>query len=304
MTYLRLPGRGRKANNRTGQGSRPISILFGLTLGALLPQQAVPQEETSLEVADLRHRSATDLYNSAVRDLEAYEAQFTQVSQTLDEAIAAGDDEAALDAYARVRQVAGLRRRAQRQVEERAEELREARRMLLEANRTYLQDLLDQARTVEDPVQREALASLIEGTSLEIGRLRTLPEPEITLEVLPEINIEARDGPIELRLKAGRLEFAATKAEEQQTYFSRQLEDLRRDQRLFQISRDFLADRERFGDRPPVGGAGARNVPPPEQLEQQIEELELLQEELAQRIQIIRNRAADFRRRAGGGEWA
>jgi hypothetical protein len=261
-------------------------------------------QETDLEVADLRHSSATDLYNSALSDLEVYEREFTQASQALDEAITSGDDEAALEAYARVQQVAGLRRRAQRQVEERAGELREARRQLLEVNRTYLQDLLDQAAVVADPVEREALASLIEGTSLEIGRLRTLPEPEITLEVLPEISVEARDGPNELRLKAGRLEFAATRYEEQQAYFSQQLEDLRQDQRLFQITRDFLADQQRFGDRPPVGAAGARNVPPPEQLEQQIQELELLQEDLTRRIQIIRTRAADFRRRAGGGEWA
>jgi hypothetical protein len=137
-----------------------------------------------------------------------------------------------------------------------------------------------------------------------MGRLRTLPEPEITLEPLPEISIEPRDGPNELRLKAGRLEFAATRYEQQQAYFTQQLEDLRRDQRLFQIYRDFRADRERFGDRPPVGGTGTRNVPPPEQLQQQIDALELLQEELDQRIQTIRTRAADFRRRAGGGEWA
>jgi hypothetical protein len=236
--------------------------------------------------------------------LEAYETQLTQAYQTLDAAIAAGNEEAALGAYAQVSQVAGLKRVAQRRVEERAVELREARRVLLEANSIYLQRLIDQAEVATDSIEVETLYLQIEGTTAEMGRLRTLPEPEVTLEPLPEINIEARDGPNELRLKAGRLEFAASRYEQQQAYFSQQLDDLRRDQRLFQISRDFLADRERFGDRPPVGGAGIRNVPPPEQLQEQIEALELLQQELDQRIQTIRNRAADFRRRAGGGEWA
>jgi hypothetical protein len=236
--------------------------------------------------------------------LEAYETEYTQELQVFDQARTSGDEEAALEAYAQVTQIAGLKRVAQRRVEERAEELREARRALLEANRIYWQDLLDRAAVATDSLEQEILASQIEDISLEIGRLRTLPEPEINLEPLPEIDIESRDGPNELRLKAGRLEFAATRYEQHQAYFSQQLEDLRRDQRLFQISRDILADRERFGDRPPVGAAAARNVLPPEQLEQQIQELELLQEELAQRIQTIRIRAADFRRRAGGGEWA
>jgi hypothetical protein len=278
-------------------------ILILCLLGVFLPRRAAAQEP-NLQVAELQHTEAQDLFNAAMAALESYETQLTQAYQTLDEAIAAEDDQASREAYARVMEVAGLKGVAQRRVEDRAEELREARRVLLEANSVYLQELFDQVALATDPVEVEALTVQIEGTTSEMGRLRSLPEPEVTLEPLPEISIESRDGPTELRLKAGRLDFAATRYEQQQAYFSQQLEDLRRDQRLFQISRDFLADRERFGDRPPVGGAGTRNVPAPEQLQQQIEALELLQQELNQRIQTIRTRAADFRRRAGGGQWA
>jgi hypothetical protein len=278
--------------------------LLVLLFCAFRPQGVSAQEETNLQVAELRHTEAQDLYDAARAALEAYETEYTQALQAFDQARTSENEEAALEAYARVTQVAGLRGVAQRRLEERAEELREARRVLLEANRIYWQGLIDRAGVATDSTELEALYVQIEGTIAEMGRLRALPEPEITLEPLPEINIEPRDGPNELRLKAGRLEFAASRYEEQQAYFTQQLEDLRRDQRLYQISRDFLADRERFGDRPPVGAAGARNVLPPEQLEQQIQELELIQEELVQRIQSIRTRAADFRRRAGGGEWA
>ncbi|MGD2120550.1 MAG: hypothetical protein PVJ76_02340 [Gemmatimonadota bacterium] len=304
MSSPPLSLRDRRAVKGFGRRGRFSPALLVLLFCAFRPQGVSAQEETNLQVAELRHTEAQDLYDAARAALEAYETEYTQALQAFDQARTSENEEAALEAYARVTQVAGLRGVAQRRLEERAEELREARRVLLEANRIYWQGLIDRAGVATDSTELEALYVQIEGTIAEMGRLRALPEPEITLEPLPEINIEPRDGPNELRLKAGRLEFAASRYEEQQAYFTQQLEDLRRDQRLYQISRDFLADRERFGDRPPVGAAGARNVLPPEQLEQQIQELELIQEELVQRIQSIRTRAADFRRRAGGGEWA
>ncbi|MBT8397870.1 MAG: hypothetical protein HKO65_11895 [Gemmatimonadetes bacterium] len=266
------------------------------------PFPVVAQEDRIVQL-EFAHEQAEANYEATLAEVRGREVQYATASQAFDEALARGNEEETNRAYVASSQALGMRTRAERQLEERAQELREARRNLLEARRIYGEDLLAQAASENDPVVQRTIAVFVENNSLEIARLRLLPEPEITLEPLPEYDIEERDGPVELRQKAGLLEFAANRYEEQQTYFQQQLAELLQDQDLFRRSGDFLADRSRFGDRPPVGAQAGQNVPPPEQLDQQIQELETLQEELTRRIETIRTRAAELRRLAGG-EWA
>jgi hypothetical protein len=96
---------------------------------------------------------------------------------------------------------------------------------------------------------------------------------------------------------------AANRYEEQNAFLTRRLEGLRREQTLIRRSRDFYADRVRFGDRPPGGSREPRTEPPSQDYEERITELEALQQEINESIQILRIRAADLRRLAGG-EWA
>ena len=289
---------------RRDRGLRP-TLLLTLALSAL-PMFGPPAaaQEDLLVTLGLAYTQAEANYDAALAEVRGREVQYATASQTFEEARTAGDEGELNQAYLAVSQALGLRAQAERQLEDRAQELRDARRNLLEARRIYGEDLLAQVETETDPVAARAIAAFVEHNNAEILRIRALPEPEITLEPLPEYDIEVRDGPVELRTKAGLLEFEANRYQEQQEYFQQQLDDLRRDQELFRRSSDFLADRSRFGDRPPVGAQGGQSVPPPEQLDQQIQTLEMRLNDLTQRIETILIRAADFRRRAGGGVWA
>ncbi len=283
---------------------RPPLLLAALALSALsvIDSPAAGAQEDRIVQLEFAHDQAEASYEAALAELNGREVEYVTTSQAFDNALAAGNAEAN-QAYVAIQQALWLRSRAERQLGARAAELRDARRNLLEARRLYLGELLAQAAIETDPVEQRNLAVFVDNTSQEMARLRALPEPRVTLEPLPEINVETTDGPIELRRKAGILEFAANRYEEQQAYFQQRVEDLRTDQSLFRRSSDFLADRVRFGDRPPVGAPTGRTLPPPELLDQQIQELEMLQEDLTTRIQTIRIRAADLRRLAGG-EWA
>jgi len=93
-------------------------------------------------------------------------------------------------------------------------------------------------------------------------------------------------------------------------------QDLQRNRRVS----DFLSGLDRFGDtRLPVGSPGTQTNPPPDPeqlppgadslsvevrpltLDERIRSLEALRTELEERIEVIRDKAARFRARAGGG---
>lgn len=280
------------------------------------------QEELTLPELEDLYRGALAGYQEAFKVLEVYESQFDRASQDLNNAIAENDESARNRAYQETQRIAGLRRQAQRRVEEKAAELRQVRRRLLDANAAYLEDLLAQASAAPDSVTQRSLAAFIADTRNRITELRSLEDPQITLDPEPDINAEPRDGPAALRAKASILELRATQYEEQFAFNEVLLEGLRRDQNLLRRSGDFLADFARFDDPTlPVGAPGVRPVTPPGEanrppgadstateggfltLDQRIDALETLQQEITQRIQNVRVRAQTLRRLAGG-EWA
>jgi hypothetical protein len=286
------------------------------------PGGATAQEELTLPELEGLYRGAVAGYDEAFRSLEVFSSQFERVSRDLTAAVAAGDEGAANRAYAETLRIAGLRRQQQRRVEEKVQELRAARERLLDATAQSLEDYLAQADTASDPVDQRALTTFVTDTRNRLRELRDLEDPPVTLEPEPNINAEPRDGPQDLRAKATILELSARQYEDQWTYYDRQLQGLRRDQSLLRRSGDFLADFNRFDDPTvPVGPPGTRAVPPPGQvqlppgsdslgvdggfltLEQRIRALEVLQEEITQRVEAIRIRAETLRRLAGG-EWA
>lgn len=317
MTLLPSTGSGRRGINRP--------LLMALSLALFLAGQfsgASAQEELTLPELEGQYRAAVLGYEEAFEVLEVVTSQYDRARQNFANAIAA-DDEAAMNrAYAENLRIAGRRRQAQRRVEDKVEELREARGQLLDATAQFLEELLAQADTASDPVDQRALATFVTDTGNRITELRSLEDPPVTLDPVPDITAEPRDGPEDLRAKATILEVTASQYEEQYAYYGRQLEGLRRDQSLLRRSGDFLADFTRFDDPAvPVGPPGARTVPPPGQLqpppgadslgveggfltlEERIQALEVLQEEIIQGIQTIRVRAQTLRRLAGG-EWA
>lgn len=264
--------------------------------------RAQEQEPSRILLRD-EYENAKQEYEAAFGALEIQETRFSDAMQRLAEAQEAGDDAAVTAAFAETQRIAKERRQAIWRVEDTAEVLSTARQRLLEATRSYLEELLAQADTVTDPVAARELAGLMPDIENQITTLREEEDPPVTPEPLPEINAERNDSPVELRNKAGILEFAANQYEEQNAFLSRRLDGLRQEQSLLRRSRDFYADRVRFGDRPPGGTRDPRTEPPSQNYEERILELEALREEITESIQILRVRAADLRRLAGG-EWA
>jgi len=300
-------------------------VLALVCLPFLLPvagSQALGQENLTLPELEGVYRRAQAGYEEAFAALEVLSSQFDRASQDVLRAQAAGDQAAMNRAYEETVQLGPRMRLARRRVEEKVEELRVAREELLDAQAEYLEELLRQTQAATDPAEQRALAVFVADTRTRIQELRNLEDPPVTLEPLPDINAEPRDGPVELRAKATILEVTAAQYEEQHALNESQLEGLRRDQRLLRRSDDFLAGISRFDDPSvPVGPPGSRAVPVPGQttpppgadslgvqggfltLEQRIQALETLQEEITQRIENIRVRAQTLRRLAGG-EWA
>lgn len=283
---------------------------------------ASAQEELTLLELQGEYRVALADYDAAFQRFEILSDQFDSASRDFSSATDAGDEAAQREAYERTYRIAMERRLAQRRVEAEVAQLRELRERLLSVTAAHLEDLLAVADTATDPVSGEELAAFIADTGNQIRELRDVEDPPVTLEPEPDINIELRDSPEQLRQKATLLEFAATQYTEQFAYNERQLEGLRRDQSLLRRSRDFLADFTRFDDPAVPVGAVNREVTPPGQdqpppiadslgvqgapltFEQKIEALEALQGEITERIQNVLSRAQLLRRRAGGGEWA
>jgi len=305
VTLLSFPLFGRQGFGPSflGGGLRILFLAF-LLASVGVPFSAAAQEDSPRTLLRDEYEIADLDYQSAFRALEVQETRFTEASQRLNNAIDSGDDAAANVAYGDILRIRGERLQAQRRVEETAESLRETKRRLLEATALYLEELLSQADTATNPVAQRDIAGLIPDIRNQIATLQNAVDPPVTVEPLPEMNVERRDGPTELRAKAGILEFAANQYEEQHAYFQGQLEDLRRDQSLLRRSRDFLDGVGRFDDtRVPVGPPETRSDRPPETFEEKIQALETLQEEITRWIQNIRVRAADLRRLAGG-QWA
>ncbi len=283
---------------------------------------ASAQEELTLLELKAEYRVAQGDYDVAFQRFEILSGQIDAAQRDFSSATAAGDEAAQREAYERTFLIASETRQAQSRVENEVAQLREIRERLLNATAAQLEELLAVADTATDPLDLVELSVFVADTQNQITELRDVEDPPVTLEPEPDINIELKDSPEQLRQKASLLEFTATQYNDQFAYNERQLEGLRRDQILLRRSGDFLADFTRFDDPAVPVGAVNREVTPPGQdqpppiadslgvqgapltLEQKIEALEALQEEITGRIQNVLTRARLLRRRAGGGEWA
>lgn len=287
----------------------------GLPLGAVHAQ-----EELTIPELEGVFRGAEAAYEAAFEALSLLTSQGDRNSQAFATARAAGDEDAMNEAFGVNQRLSGQLRNAQRRVEEKAQEVTEARERLLEAQRNYLEELRLQVSDTVDPGTLAQLRTFISDTSFQIQELRNLEDPQVTLEPLPELDEEAFDSPADLRLKANMLDFKAGQWEAEFAYNLDRLENLRQEQDLLRWSGDFLADLGRFGDQPPVSPRPVQDVSQPGQaqptgadslgveveylsVEERIVILEALQESLTENIEIIRVRAQRLRRKAGG-DWA
>jgi hypothetical protein len=300
------------------------ALVKGVSLGVcsvlLLSSLASGQEDPSIQILEPEYQQAQAEYEAAFRALEALEGRLNQALEDVDEARAAGDEARTNQGYDLVLQLSGDLRLQRQRVDEKAEELRDARSLLLQALRRRVDELLAEVDSARDDSERSALAAILQDVNNRRLELLAEEEPETVLEPMRDITISPTDLPIDIRRKAATLDYRAEQHEARLEGIDQRLEELGQDLRRSRFVSDFLSGVERYGDTQlPVGRPGSQINPPtdPEQrppagdslaverrpmtLEERIERLEELRTELEERIQLIRAKAERFRALAGGG---
>lgn len=295
---------------------------LALTL-AVLPGWANGQEPLTLPELERTYRAAAAAYQDAYETLRVYQSRFERASDALRAAQLAGNSARRDSAFAEIMQLSPERTLQEQRVEEKAEELRVVRERLLAALNLRLDEYLDRTTGVLTDTERRELAVQMADTRNRINELRAEEDPEVTLEPLPDIQIEPRDSPDDIRAKATLLEVRADQYAQQLVEIDRRLETLQAEQARLRRANDFMAGVERFDDpRLPVGPPGGQRTPPPDPArvpagadstavgvrpltrEEEIEALSRLREVYAETIQTTRDKAERFRKEAGGDERA
>jgi hypothetical protein len=284
---------------------------MGFPMGSL----AQVEEDLTIPELELAYRAALAGYGEAFQALEVQESRFNRASNELQLARAEGDQSGINEAFSATQEIAPLLRQQEQRVGEKAEEVRVARERLLAARNRELEELLQQRENATTPEALRELAALVADARNRISELRAQEDLQVTLEPEPDITIRRGDGPEDILLKVNILEVRQTQYEEQLVDIQRKMEELREEQSLLRRSGDFLAGVLRYDDPSlPVGppGAGAVSPPDPTQtvaaldslgtrdrpltLEERIQLLQILQEEVTERIEQIQVKAENFRR--------
>lgn len=300
----------------------PVAVLRRVLFWTfvLLPLPAGAQQDFNTLVLEPEYRRAQAEYDAAFNALVALEGRLNQALEDLDRARASEDEARMTRAYNLVLTLSGDLREQRRRVDQKASELRDARFQLLQALRRRVDALIAQVDSARTEADSASLAAILEDVNNRRMELLSEEEPETALEPMRDITISPTDLPIDIRRKAATLDFRADQHEAQLLGIDRRLEELRQDQRRSRFVSDFLSGVERYGDtRLPVVPPGSGNPPPPDPtqrpvepdslgggerpmtLEERIQALEILREELGERIRQIREKAARFRALAGGG---
>ena len=303
-------------------GRASVPFFFGASIGffALLfiPSSGLAQEPPNIPDLEQEYRLAQAEYDVAFRALEQREAQFEQALADHDAARIAGDAAVAIRALTAVNRLAAELREVRLRVDQRAQELRGSRYLLIQAYRRRVDGLIAQVASAQDESDRAGLVALLEDANNRRLELLGEEEPVTVLEPMRDLTISPTDTPRDILRKASTLEYRAEQDSVRLEEVNRQLEELREDQALSRSVSDMLSGLDRFGDtRLPIGPPGARTAPPdserllpgadslvvetrPMTLEERIESLELLASDLGERIVQIQAKALRFRARAGG----
>jgi hypothetical protein len=297
-----------------------MGALLGSFLLLAFQAQGGAQETSNILVLEPEYRRAQGEHLAAYNALVALEGRLNQAYEDLARAREAGDEAEAEEALSLVLQLSGEQREATLRLNEKAGELTEARTRLIRAYRQRVDELIAQVDSTQDRESQAAVVAILQDANNRRLELLAEEEPETVLEPLTDITISPTDTPRDILRKASTLDFRAQQHEAWREGIDQKLEELRQDLRRSRRVSDFLSDMERFGDtRLPVGPPGTQTNPPadpnqlpagadslgvqarPMTLEERIRRLEILREELDERIQLIRDRANRFRFLAGGG---
>ncbi len=290
-----------------GNGRKPAGLfrLVALAAGlcAFIPSPAAPQD-----VEESTYRAAESAYNAALRARDLARDRLDAALDEATEARQSGDQ-------ARYERALAIYQDLGRELEQSNRELDDVAGRLAQARRSHLESVLDELDEVA-----EELAQVPEGRERDLLSRRfnllmdeadDLYRPvEIDDDPFPEINIEPGDTRNEIRAKADLLDGRAARYDLLLLDIDAQIELLEQRQRHARMARDFGADLSRFGDlRVPVGrpdatSDNAEDLIGSEELSQRLEELQQSREFVIERRDIAMARAEEFRQRIGGEETA
>jgi prefoldin subunit 5 len=258
-------------------------------------------------------------HSAALSAWEALEIRFERALEELSAATASGETDRKNRAFTTVQQVRREIDSQKRRVDEVAEEVRTVRSELLAIYGQRIEELYQEASAATDPQEQRELGAILGDMNNRSLELRAEEDPETTLDPLWDLPLDPRDTPENIRRKAQALDSKADQYAAQLGEIDRRLEELRQDQRRARQVRDFVSGVERYDDtRLPVVSPGGRTTTPPDPgrgstgadtlgiqtrpltLEERIQNLELTKEVLESRLQQIRDKAALYRRLAGG----
>ncbi len=230
-----------------------------LALGLAQPalgQNGLPQTEADYE-------AVLEEYSAAATELQRTFSLHEQALDGVELARRSGDEGRQERALATFRSRAISLMELERAVEELASRLREARRDLLFAldeREAELLERLDETRSASERERLEREWERIRRRALQVEAEVELEE-EIALRPVPELTIDPRDGPAELREKAGFLEERAAAYDSVVAGLTQEIGERERQIQRLRGREDLLADLARFDtDLSPGGRLGPRTL--------------------------------------------
>ena len=263
--------------------------------------------ESVLQERELEYRSSRSAFEAALQAQAAQERRFYRTLAEIEDARAAGDEDRQAAAFARAQTQALELQVLRRRVDETAARMAEAGRALLTALDDRLEALVDEVEAAPTRAEREDLVAVARNLRARYREVEETLEPDrgtdVILAAVPEIALDPRDGPVELRWKVELLEKRIAEAGARLEELAAQIEELERRRRRNRSLSDLEASIERFDDdRMPVSNPGARRGESGEEaapltLEERIERLQVLREEIETRRSRFQDRLGVFRER-------
>lgn len=307
-----------------------LAVAVVVACGGLLAPASARAQSDPVLAQELEYRAARTDHEAALAALEAAQARAERATVEIAEARASGDGDrlhgAYQQAHARWSEVTTQDRRAA----ETSQRLLRARRALKAALEESLEALTNQARTTSGVRERTELAALIRGRYNHLQEIEAeLAESDretFRFVAVPEIKVDPRDGPTELRAKAELLARRAAQADSAIAAIDRELGELAQRQRQEQAIRNFMSGIERFdegvlplgtpgrdaterADRGTTQGPDAPgraeagdsvSMQPAVSTGERINQLRALRRQVEQYREEVLTRAEEFSRRAGG----
>lgn len=219
--------------------------------------EAVRQAELDHEAARSAHEAAVAAYRAAQSLAERATDRLARITDEGEEGGAEARRRAMAETYARWVEV----EQAQRRVEATEERLEAARETLVSALEARVEELVARAGSTDDEEEGRLLAALWEDHQNRIQELEAEAREEPTIRfagtVVPEITIDPRDGPLELRQKAAFLEHRAALYDSTLVEIDAQIRELSRRDRHRAALQNFLRGIRRFDEGAvPIGREG------------------------------------------------